>query len=162
VIRPRLAWRLIFAFFAFPFFLSLVSLSFGGVFFTAPILGYTVLTWRRRIVLRGDELHESGTLTQQPVLRAADICAFTARPEISVDTDDANYVVLRLWTANYNDYRAFRRLWWGDWNELVRWVAFHHTKPGPDGIHRWTIATDETTMRRVARLIEAVSPPPYA
>jgi hypothetical protein len=127
-----------------------------------PFLWAATAAWRRKVVLRGDELHERGTFTQYPVLRAGDITAFTARQENSGDIgDDTNYVVLRLWQTDWTDDRGYMRVWWSHWDVLVRWVAFHHTKPGPDGIPRWTISTDEATMRRVARLLEAKSPPVY-
>jgi hypothetical protein len=160
VLRPRLAWRLLFGVLAIQLPLALVSpgpFEWPSLFFVVPVLWAATAAWRKKVVLRGDELDQQGTFTRYPVLRASEIAALTARRENSGDIDDdTRYVVLRMWLSDGTD-RGYMRFWWGPWDSLARWIAVHHTKPSPDGIPCWTLLTDAETMRRLAPLLEAPS-----
>jgi hypothetical protein len=160
VLRPRLGWRLLFAFLAVPIpFRGIAQIADGtwewqSLFFSVPVLLFATAAWRKRVVLRGDELHQQGTLTRHPVLRAAEIAAVTAhREKGDLHHPGTRAVVLRLWLAN-GTYRGYVRFWWGNWEMLARWVAAHHTKPSSDGVPRWTVPTDGETMRRLAPVLE--------
>lgn len=161
VLRPRLGWRLLFGLLGFPMpFTPVAQIANGtwqwpSLFFVVPILLMTTAAWRKKVVLHGDELHQQGTLTRYPVLRAAEIAAVTAHQE-NKDGHGTRAVVLRLWLAN-GTYRGYVRFWWAHWEALARWLAAHHTKLSPDGIPHWTVPTDGETMRRLAPLLDGTS-----
>lgn len=164
VLRPKLVWQLLLGLIGAQAAVGLISAPASGswewpaLFFVVPSLLVATGAWRKKVVLRGDELRQQGTFAGYPVLRAAEIAAITAQQEERDGGEDGTRaVVMRVWQAN-GTYRAYYRFWWDGWEVLARWVAAHHTKESAEGVPHWTIPTEAETMRRLAPLLEATPP----